>query len=163
MTPLSTSFSVLSNPAVIGLDIGATLSDIRNTFKSLDSMIGHSYTGGPLFRVAAYELRELGILGAELAFNHNDCLDALYFQFEKVQYPHLLEYLQNAFTWVSQRDSLQGNFIAIFSHGPIEITLDPQRPGSSCFLSYTSPAFKRAREAYTCAINNSDYCLALHD
>jgi hypothetical protein len=156
VTPLSLSFSVLSNPAVIGLDIGATLSDIRNTFKSLNSMIGHSYTNGPLFRIAAYELSELGILGAELAFNRNDCLDALYFQFEKVQYPYLLEYLRNAFTWVSQRDSLQGNFIAIFSNGPIEITLDPQRPGSSCFLSYTSPAFKRAREAYTCAINNSD-------
>ena len=56
MTPLSLSFRVLSNPAVIGLDIGATLSDIRNTFKSLNSMIGLSYTGGPLFRIAAYEL-----------------------------------------------------------------------------------------------------------
>lgn len=156
MTPLSTSFSVLSNPAVIGLDIGATLSDIRNTFKSLDSMIGHSYTGGPLFRIAAYELSELSILGAELAFNRDHCLDALYFHFEKVHHPFLLEHLKNVFTFASEHDNVQSSFIAIFSHGPIEITLDPQRPGNSCFLSYTSQTFKHAREAYTAAINNSD-------
>lgn len=156
MTPLSLSFSVLSNPAVIGLDIGATLSDIRNTFKSLNSMIGHSYTGGPLFRIAAYELSDLGILGAELAFDCNDRLDALYLQIEKVHYMHLLEHLRKVFTFVSEHDGFHGNSIAVFSNGPIEITLDSQRPGSSCFLSYTSQTFKHAREAYTAAINNND-------
>lgn len=140
------NFGVLSNPAVIGLGIGTTLLEIRSTFKSLNK-IGRFYTSGPIFKIAAYELSEFGIFGAELAFNRDNCLDALYFQFEKVHHPYLLEHLRKVFTLGNEHDCIQDNFMAVFSNGPIEITLDPQKPGSACFLSYASQAFKQARNS----------------
>lgn len=155
MIPVNPSFDVLSNPAVIRLGIGTPLVETRSTFKSLNQ-IGHSYAGGPIFKIASYELSEFDILGAEVAFNRNDCLDALYLEFEKVHYAHLFEHLRKVFTPVSEHDNIQDNSLAVFGNGPIEITLDSQKPGSSCFVSYTSQAFKHARETYSATINNNN-------